>query len=301
MHHEPKHVVPNDATRSIASRRQLGFTLVEVMVVVLIIGILLAVGIPTFLGARNNAHDIAAQSSLDVALDTVNAAILSEPGANLTDADPTALGRAEPSLTFLPGSQPSAGPNEVSIDASSIDRWVATVQSSSGTCFGAEITPAGITTYTSGSCAAGAAVNVSTPVNVAPSSTPSMSSDWPTGSYGVENMIDGAIDTFAHSGWQSGQSAAFDLGSSVSIEEVRLWNRADCCPGRMKNMWIFVSDSPVSADLGTAQASGASSFNLPGEVGSPSSIPINVVGQHVRVFSGGPVLHLAEIEIMAVP
>ena len=41
-----------------------GFTLVELMVVVLIIAILLAIAIPTFLGARERAQDRAAQSNL---------------------------------------------------------------------------------------------------------------------------------------------------------------------------------------------------------------------------------------------
>ena len=41
-----------------------GFTLIELMVVVLIIAILIAIAIPTFLGARQRAQDRAAQSDL---------------------------------------------------------------------------------------------------------------------------------------------------------------------------------------------------------------------------------------------
>jgi len=41
-----------------------GFTLIELMVVVLIIAILLAIAIPTFLGARNSANARASQSNL---------------------------------------------------------------------------------------------------------------------------------------------------------------------------------------------------------------------------------------------
>ena len=45
-----------------------GFTLIELMVVVLIIAILIAIAIPTFLGARERAQDRAAQSNLRNAL-----------------------------------------------------------------------------------------------------------------------------------------------------------------------------------------------------------------------------------------
>jgi type IV pilus assembly protein PilA len=46
------------------SRDDDGFTLIELMVVVLIIAILIAIAIPTFLGARQRAQDRAAQSDL---------------------------------------------------------------------------------------------------------------------------------------------------------------------------------------------------------------------------------------------
>ena len=45
-----------------------GFTLIELMVVVLIIAILIAIAIPTFLGAQNRARDRAAQSNIRNAL-----------------------------------------------------------------------------------------------------------------------------------------------------------------------------------------------------------------------------------------
>src|SRR5213082_2809434 len=47
-----------------SEREERGFTLIELMVVVLIIAILIAIAIPTFLGARQRAQDRAAQSNL---------------------------------------------------------------------------------------------------------------------------------------------------------------------------------------------------------------------------------------------
>ena len=50
--------------RRLQGEREGGFTLIELMVVVLIIAILIAIAIPTFLGARQRAQNRAAQSSL---------------------------------------------------------------------------------------------------------------------------------------------------------------------------------------------------------------------------------------------
>jgi type IV pilus assembly protein PilA len=46
-----------------------GFTLIELMVVVMIIAILIAIAVPTFLGARDKASDRAAQANLATARD----------------------------------------------------------------------------------------------------------------------------------------------------------------------------------------------------------------------------------------
>ena len=56
------HILKN--RRDPARSTEAGFTLIELMVVVLIIAILLAIAIPTFLGAQNKAKDRSAQSSL---------------------------------------------------------------------------------------------------------------------------------------------------------------------------------------------------------------------------------------------
>ena len=57
----------SDAGRGAAENDD-GFTLIELMVVVLVIAILLAIAIPTFLGARERSQDRATQSNLRNAL-----------------------------------------------------------------------------------------------------------------------------------------------------------------------------------------------------------------------------------------
>ncbi|MEM9714088.1 MAG: prepilin-type N-terminal cleavage/methylation domain-containing protein [Actinomycetota bacterium] len=78
-----------------------GFTLIELMVVVLIISILIAIAIPTFLGAREGAQDRGAQSNLRNALTAAKTSYADAGDFEATGAALiTELAAIEPSLAF---------------------------------------------------------------------------------------------------------------------------------------------------------------------------------------------------------
>jgi type IV pilus assembly protein PilA len=108
-----------------------GFTLIELMVVVLIIAILLAIAIPTFLGARARAQDRAAQSSLRNSL--TSAKTIFTDSQSYSDATVAALNAAEPTITHQAAA--STGGKIVSVNAVGPGQWVGAVKSEGGTCF----------------------------------------------------------------------------------------------------------------------------------------------------------------------
>ena len=92
-------------------RSEEGFTLIELMVVVLIIAILLAIAIPSFLGARGKAQDRAAQSNARNAL-TAEKTFYTDN--QVYTVDPTAMQGIEPSLTYKT-TAPAQGSKEVQL------------------------------------------------------------------------------------------------------------------------------------------------------------------------------------------
>lgn len=88
-----------------------GFTLIELMVVLLIIAILLAIAIPTFLGARNTANARSTQENLRNALTAEQTYWTS----NQTFGTSTNVSSVEGALSFVSGSITTAGGNTVSV------------------------------------------------------------------------------------------------------------------------------------------------------------------------------------------
>lgn len=123
-----------------------GFTLIEVMVVVLVIGILLAVGIPTYLGARERAQDQSARSTLRSAQTT--AAVVYVDNGTYSDASLANMRAAEPGFTWRGSNSASRDNDEISIAASRDgSEWGAATLSDSGECFFIRLREDGSTLY----------------------------------------------------------------------------------------------------------------------------------------------------------
>lgn len=110
-----------------------GFTLIELMVVILVIAVLIAISIPTYLGARKRAQDTAAKTLARDALGSARTLFLVEESYAAVDI--ASLKEVEPNITFVGGATPSSGPDVASVAAPDNLTFYIAVYSKTGTCF----------------------------------------------------------------------------------------------------------------------------------------------------------------------
>ncbi len=113
--------------------RDEGFSLTEMMIVVLIMAVLVTIAFPTFLRSQNQAKDRSAQTSLRVAVNAAKVAWEADTGYSLLTA--TMLEVQEPSRQWISASAPSSKPAEISFAVPSAQVFIAAALSPSGICY----------------------------------------------------------------------------------------------------------------------------------------------------------------------
>lgn len=119
--------------RSRTGERQSGFTFVEMLVTVIMIGLLSAIMIPVFLGSREKAAGATAEALLRTGAATVEAVAVDTDGyATIT---PAQLAANEPNVTWqaAPGAQ--AHDDQVAVTALGPNGYTLSTTTASGTTY----------------------------------------------------------------------------------------------------------------------------------------------------------------------
>lgn len=111
---------------------QEGFTVIELMIVILIIAILIAIAVPTFAGARQRANDRAAQTLLRHALAAEK--IFYTGALRYADDSTGELTTIEPGFQYEDGMVPTTA-GRVAVGLAASDIVYLSGLSRSGTCF----------------------------------------------------------------------------------------------------------------------------------------------------------------------
>ena len=124
----------------------------------------------------------------------------------------------------------------------------------------------------------------------------------------ASRAVDGNTDGMAFSNnsvsitnWQQHAWWQIDLGEVSTIEEIKIWNREDCCEDKLQNYHVLISENPFnSTDLNaTIAQSGVINLFESQIAQRPTTISVNESGRYVRIqLAGSAFLALAEVEII---
>jgi RHS repeat-associated protein len=119
---------------------------------------------------------------------------------------------------------------------------------------------------------------------------------------GVDGNTDGNFwnGSVTHTAFETQPWWQVDLQSVMTLQNINVWNRTDCCGEALTNFYVFVSDNPFTANdvTSTQNQPGVSTYYVAGQGGVPSMIALNRTGRYVRVQLGGyERLSVAEVQV----